>query len=49
MTNPDACKSNELAGHCDEQASQNNEGNVVTTRSGRVVKSRRDNENFIYY
>ena len=49
MTNPDACKSNEPAGHCDEQASQNNESNVVTTRSGRVVKSTRDNENFIYY
>ena len=37
MTNPDACKSNEPAGYCDDQAFQNNESNVVTTRSGRVV------------
>ena len=37
MTNPDAFKSNEPAGYCDEQAFQNNESNVVTTRSGRVV------------
>jgi len=33
--------------HSDDQASQN-KGNV-TTRSGCVVKSTQDNENFVYY
>ena len=40
----DACMESD---HSDDQASQN-KGNVAT-RSGRVVKSTQDNENFVYY
>ena len=36
----DACDNTEPSGHVDEQASQNEQ--VITTRSGRVVKSTKD-------
>ena len=47
VTDSDACDNIEPSGHVDEQADQN-EG-VVTTRSGRVVKSTKDCDNFIYF
>ena len=43
----DACDNTEPSGHVDEQASQNEQ--VITTRSGRVVKSTKDCDNFVYY
>ena len=43
----DACDNTEPSGHVDEQASQNER--VITTRSGRVVKSTKDRDNFVYY
>ena len=43
----DACDNTEPPGHVDEQASQNEQ--VITTRSGRVVKSTKDCGNFVYY
>ena len=43
----DACDDAELSGHVDEQASQDEQ--VITTRSGRVVKSTKDCDNFVYY
>ena len=43
----DACENTQPSGHLVEQATQNEE--VVTTRSGRVVKSTKDYDNFVYY
>ena len=43
----DACDDTEPSGHVDEQASQNEQ--AITTRSGRVVKSTKDCDNFVYY
>ena len=42
--NSDACKESDRS---DDQATQNNSG--VTTRSGRVVKSTKDLDNFVYF
>lgn len=42
--NSDACKESDRS---DDQATQNNSG--VTTRSGRVVKSTKDSDNFVYF
>ena len=43
----DACDNTETSGHVDKQASQNEQ--VITSRSGRVVKSTKDRDNFAYY
>ena len=42
--NSDACKESDSS---DNQATQNNSD--VTTRSGRVVKSTKDSDNFVYF
>ena len=43
----DACDNTKPSGHVDKQATQKED--VVTTRSGRVVKSTKDHDNFVYY
>ena len=43
----DACDNTEPSGHVDEQTSQNEQ--VITTRSGRVVKLTKDCDNSVYY
>ena len=43
----DACDNTEPSGHVDEQAAPNEQ--VITTRSGRVVKSTKNPDNFVYY
>ena len=40
----DACDDTEPSGHVDEQNEK-----VITTRSGRVVKSTKDCNNFVHY
>ena len=49
IENPEACANSEPLVHIEEQAAQDgqHEG-TVTTRSGRVVKSTKD-DNFVYY
>ena len=42
----DACDNTKPSGHVDEQASQNEQ--VITTTSGRVVKSTKDCDNFVH-
>ena len=42
-----ACDDTEPSGHVDKQASQNEQ--LITTRSGQVVKSTKDCSNFVYY
>ena len=43
----DACDDTEPSGHVDKQASHNEQ--VITTRSGRVVKLTKDCDTFVYY
>ena len=47
----EACANSEPSVHVEEQATQDapSEGIVSTTRSGRVVKSTKDCDNFVYY
>ena len=46
-TASDACDNTKPSGHVDKQATQKED--VVTTKSGRVVKSTKDHDNFVYY
>ena len=43
----DTCDNTEPSGHVDKQASQNER--VIATKSGGVVKSTKDCDNFVYY
>ena len=48
--NSEACANSEPTVHVEEQATQNGQSEgIITTRSGRVVKSTKDCDNFVYY
>ena len=50
LNNSDACANSEPSVHVEEQATQNGHGEgITTTRSGRVVKSTNDCDNFVCY